>query len=85
MAKQQGATFSPFACETLGGLHGTAVDMINRVAAMSSDFMSLYPQFMLRRSLLDSVAMCIQRGNAATMVAASARSRAASLRSSTAT
>jgi hypothetical protein len=78
MAKQQDAQFSAFACETLGGLHKSAIEVIRHVASLAEEQASLYSEHMIRRSLLDSVAMHIQRGNARVMMSASMIAREAS-------
>jgi hypothetical protein len=65
--------FSPFACETYGGLHQTAEDVIDRVAELATENIALFPSSQLRRSLLDSVSINIQRGNALIMTKAGVR------------
>ena len=65
--------FSPFACETYGGLHKSAVRVIEHVAELATERIALFPSGLLYRSLVDSVAINIQRGNARIMAEAGAR------------
>ena len=44
MAKDQDATFIPFPCETLGGIHKLALKVVKRIAQSADDMTSLYPQ-----------------------------------------
>jgi hypothetical protein len=62
--------FSAFAIETYGGLHKTAIYVIDQVTAAAEQRVSLYPRPLLRQSLMDSIAISIQRGNANIMLAA---------------
>ena len=75
MAKDQDATFVPFPCETLGGIHKLALKVVKRIAQSADDMTSLYPQTTLTSSLLDTVAISIQKGNALVMIAASIEAR----------
>jgi hypothetical protein len=56
--------FSAFAVETYGGLHKSAIRVIDHVTATAEQQVSLYPRSLLRKLLMDSVAINIQRGNA---------------------
>jgi hypothetical protein len=75
MAEYQQAEFSAFACETLGGLDKSAIKVVNKVASIAKDNVSIYSHSTVRWSLLDSVAIAIQRGNARVMIAASIKKR----------
>ena len=75
MAKDQDATFIPFPCETLGGIHKLALKVVKRIAQSADDMTSLYPQTTLTNSLLYTVAISIQKGNAMVMIAASIKAR----------
>ena len=77
MADSQQATFSPFVCETTGGLHDSVMAVINFIAKMARERPSLYSGQCIKHSILDSVAIAIQRGNATIMVAAGIRARKA--------
>jgi hypothetical protein len=75
MTEDLKAVFSAFACETLGGLHHSAIKVINKVASLTQDYSSIYSHSIIRQSLMDSVVMAIQRGNAFAMIAASTKNR----------
>jgi hypothetical protein len=75
MAKDQDASFVPFPCETLGGIHKLALKVVKRIAQSADDMTSLYPRTTLTSSLLDTVAISIQKGNALVMIAASIEAR----------
>ena len=62
--------FSAFAVESYGGLHKTAIEVIKSVTEIAEQRVSLFPSAMLRKSLMDSVAINIQRGNAMIMMSA---------------
>ena len=65
--------FSPFACEVFGGLHKSSLEVIKQIAHMAEENLALCPSSIIKKSLLDSVAINIQRGNALIMIEASSR------------
>jgi hypothetical protein len=77
MTTHQQAEFFAFACETFGGMDKPAIKVIERVANMADDNLCSYSYATIKQSLLDSVAINIQRGNARIMCAASIQSRGA--------
>jgi hypothetical protein len=52
-----------------------ALKVVKRIAQSADDMTSLYPQTTLTNSLLDTVAISIQKGNAMVMIAASIKAR----------
>ena len=60
--------FRAFAVETYGGLHQTAVDVIQDITKIAAQRIALFPTNLLKKSLMDSIAINIQRGNAAIMI-----------------
>jgi len=75
MTEYQQATFSAFAVETLGGLHRSANKVINKIASLAQDNLSIYCFSTIRQSLLDSIAIGNQRGTARMLTAASVNKR----------
>jgi hypothetical protein len=52
-----------------------SMTVVKRIAQSADDMTSLYPQTALTNSLLDTVAISIQKGNAMVMIAASIKAR----------
>jgi len=50
-----------FPSETLGGLHKSARKVINKIASLAQDNLSICCYTTIRQSLLDSVAIGVQR------------------------
>ena len=81
MAKNQQASFIPFAVETYGGLGKSARKLINLIASAAEDGLQMLSESEVRKELKESVAIAIQKGNANIMLAEYNRAKAAAARS----
>jgi hypothetical protein len=78
MAAFQNAKFSPFACETLGGISRSAKQVVGLISDITVTNCSWLPKRTVMNDLLDVVAIHIQRGNASMVRAGELQRRIAS-------
>ena len=81
MAKNQQASFIPFAVETYGGLGKSARKLINLIASAAEDGLQMLSESEVRKELRGSVAIAVQKGNANIILAEYNRAKAAAARS----
>ena len=76
-ARQQHKSFLPFVLYTYGGFHRSALAVIAAMTSSLEPARCLLSRAAWRHQLMQSIAIAVQRGNAAIMVAASRQGRAA--------